>query len=147
MNLLAIARHGIGICGTPPVAIAIARGIAIDCIRHADRSVLAIQAAGAEAERGWLARPAGRFRPSSLPPGLVLAVRIDNGTSPVGSLIVAERESELGVRDGSVLRVGVEAVELDRRDGTAALRVLPRIVGLADAEAWARSWARDWSSG
>ena len=133
MNLLAIARHGIGIAGVPPLGVAIARGLAIDLVRAADPARLVVQAAGDDAEARWLTRIRGRLLRAPLPQGIAFALRVGNGDAVVGSLLVAEREDELGDRPGAVLRIGVEVVELDRRDGTTPLVVEPRYVGVDQA--------------
>lgn len=144
MNLIAIARRGIGIAGVPPVGLAIARGIAMDLIRHADPAVLELQVAGAHAERAWFAPLVARIRTAPLPPAVAFALRVANGPSVVGSLLVAEHETALGHRIGSVVRIGLDAIELDRRDGSVPIPVAPAFVALAEAEAWARSvrWSR-----
>lgn len=142
MNLVAITRHGMGIAGVPPVAIAIARGLAIDCVRHAEPQALVIQAAGADAEAAWLTRLPGTLRRALLPPGIAFAVLVTNGTSVVGNVLVAEREEVLGDRLGAIIRVGLESISLDRRDGSPPLPVTPRFVGLSQAETLARSISR-----
>ncbi|MBO9578233.1 MAG: hypothetical protein J7480_05630 [Microbacteriaceae bacterium] len=139
MNVIGILRHGIGIAGVPPIGLAIARGLVIDGIRHADPASLAIQAAGPEEERAWLRRIARVHRTAPLPPGLVLAIRVGNGERAVGAVLVAERETDLGDRPGSILRIGLETIELDRRDGSPPVAVAPSLVGLAEAQAWARA--------
>lgn len=141
MNLIAVARHGIGIAGVPPLGIAIARGLAIELIGAADAEALAVQAAGADGEAAWLTRIRGRLRRAPMPPGIAFALRVENGTRVVGSLLVAERERDLGDRPGVVVRIGREAVELDRRDGSAPLPVTPRYVGLDQAAAMVRALA------
>jgi len=128
-----IARHGIGVSGAPVIALAVARGIVLDCVAHADPAALRLQLAGAERELAWMARLAGRVRRAPLPPGVSLAVRIANGASTVGRVLVAERETELGERLAAVVRVGVETIELDRREGTPPVPVTPRLVSLAEA--------------
>ncbi|OJX62335.1 MAG: hypothetical protein BGO95_11175 [Micrococcales bacterium 73-13] len=146
MNVVAIARHGIGVAGVPPMGLAVARGIAIESIRHAEPERLALQAAGAEAELAWLARCAARYRPAPLPPGLELAISVGVRLGPhaaaaerlVARILVAEREAELGDRCGAVVRIGPERIVLDRRDGSPPTPVLSRLVGLAEAERWAR---------
>ena len=133
MNLLGIARHGIGIAGPPPVAVAIARGLALEIVATADPAALAIQAGGSDGEAAWLTTLPGRLRHAPLPPGIVFALRVTNGASTVGSLLVAEREADLGERPGVVVRIGLESVELDRRDGSPGVGVVPRFVGLEAA--------------
>jgi len=138
MNLIGVARHGIGIAGVPPIAISVARGIVIECVRHADRRALVVQAAAPDPEHSWLARLGGSFLRVPLPPGLAFAVRIANGRSVVGGVLVAEREVDLGDRPGTLIRIGHETIELDRRDGSPALPVVPRFLGLVHAEALVR---------
>jgi hypothetical protein len=142
MNVIAIARHGIGIAGPPTLGLAIARGIAIDCVRHAPADRLVIQAAGAEAEVAWLARCAARYRPADLPPGLALAVTIGLRTGEserlVGRLLVAEEETDLGERPAAIIRIGPDDLVLDRRDGSQPVPVRPAMIGLAEARSWAR---------
>lgn len=138
MNLVAIARHGIGVAGVPPLAIAIARGLAIDIVRHAEPQALVVQAAGPDAEAVWLTRLRADLRRAPLPPGIAFALRVANGASVVGSLLVAEREIDLGDRPGAVVRIGLEAIELDRRDGSATVPVAPTFVGLGQAEVLVR---------
>lgn len=139
MNLVALGRHGIGIAGVPPLALAIARGLAIEFVRHAQADTLAIEAAGPDAEAAWLTRLGANVRRAPLPPGLAFACRVANGQRVVGRVAVAEREADLGDRPATIVRVGTESVELDRRDGTPPLTVVPAFVGLAQAEALARA--------
>lgn len=138
MNLVAIARHGIGIAGVPPIAIAIARGLAIDFVRHAEPSALVVQAAGPDAEAAWLTRLPGTVRRAPLPPGIAFAVMVGNGGSIVGNVLVAEREADLGDRLATIVRLGLDSIELDRRDGSPPLPVVPRLVSLTQAEALVR---------
>ena len=142
MNVIAIARHGIGIAGPPPLGLAIARGIVIDCIRHTEAEGLVIQAAGPEAETAWLARCAARYRAAELPSGLELAVTIGlrSGETArhIGRLLVAEAETQLGDRPAAIIRIGPDDLVLDRRDGSEPIPVRPAMVGLAEARSWAR---------
>lgn len=138
MNLLSVARHGVGIAGAPPVGVAIARALAIEFAAAADAERAVVQFGGSDVEATWLARLAPVVRRVPIPPGIVFAVRVSNGTCVVGSLIVAERERDLGDRPGIVLRIGPRGVELDRRDGSSPLAVVPRLVGLEDARARTR---------
>lgn len=142
MNVIAIARHGIGIAGPPPIGLAIARGMAIDCIRHAPAERLVIQAAGPEHEVAWLARSAARYRPAELPPGLELAVtigvRVGATERLIGRLLIAATEPALGDRPTVIIRIGPDDLVLDRRDGSQPVPVQPAMVSLADARSWAR---------
>ena len=133
MNLIAIARHGIGITGPPPLAVAVARGIVLALIRHAEPSALVVQAAAGEAELGWLRRLARRMRAVSLPPGVAFAARVSNGDAVVGTVLVAEREADLGHRLGCVVRIGPSTIVLDRRDGSLPVEVAPEFLDLEGA--------------
>ncbi len=138
VHLIALARHGIGIVGPPPLAIALARTVVIELVRNAEPWALAIQVAGPPAEAAWLARLSGVISGAPLPPGIALAVRVANGTAPVGAVLVAEREADLGPLPAAVLRIGGDAVELDRRDGAAPLPIAPVFTDRDGAADWAR---------
>jgi len=138
VNLLSVARHGVGIAGAPAVGVAIARGLAIEFAAAADAATAVAQFGGSDVEATWLERLATVTRRAPTPPGIVFAVRVSNGPHVVGTLIVAERERDLGDRPGIVLRIGSTGVELDRRDGSPPFAVVPRLVGLEDARARTR---------
>ncbi len=141
MQLIAIARHGIGVAGPIPAAIALARTVALELVRCAEPRSLAVQAAGPPAELEWLARLPGLVRAAPLPPGVAFAVRVANGDSPLGAVLAGERVEALGPRLAAVLGLGAEAVLLDRRDGSAPLRLAPEFTSRATAARWARERA------
>jgi len=141
MNVIAIARRGIGVVGVPPVGIAVARGIAIELIRHAEPGALVVQVAAADPEAVWLAKLASMVRRAPLPRGIAFAIRVSNAARPIGAVLVAEHEHDLGHRLGCVIRLGPEAIVLDRRDGSPPTPVSPAFVDRAEAEALVRRWS------